>query len=179
MAVRDRRKDTIAAVILLLLVLGLFVSLTGQRDFGGITPSREPAREAGAADTRRVHQRFQQAVAMIEQRQYEHAVVALHDILKTNPTMPEAHANMGFALIGLQQFELAQSFFETAIELRPGQVNAYYGLAIASKARGMAPDAISAMQVFMHLAANNDPFLARAQAALQQWRGDLPAGAQR
>lgn len=179
MAVRDRRKGTIAAVILLLLVLGLLVSLIGQQDLGEITPSREPAPEAGAADTRRVHQRFQQAVAMIEQRQYEHAVVALHDVLKTSPTMPEAHANMGFALIELQQFELAQSFFETAIDLRPGQVNAYYGLAIANKARGMTPDAISAMQVFTHLAANNDPFRARAQAALQQWRGDPLAEAGR
>ena len=43
----------------------------------------------------------------------------------------------------------------------------------------MMPDAISAMQVFTHLAANNDPFLARAQAALQQWRGNPPAEAQR
>jgi hypothetical protein len=37
-----------------------------------------------------------------------HAITALHRVLELAPQLPEAHVNMGFALLGLQQAEPAR-----------------------------------------------------------------------
>ena len=70
-------------------------------------------------------QRFDQAVVMLHAKQYEHAVTALHRVLELAPRLPEAHANMGFALLGLQQPAVARGFFDAALALNPRQANAF------------------------------------------------------
>lgn len=108
---------------------------------------------------------------MLQMRQYDYALTAFHQVLKLAPELPEAHVNMGFALIGLERWRDAASFFETAIELRRDQMNAYYGLAIALQAQGDLPGAIGAMQTYVHRAKQDDPFRNSAEAALAKWRG--------
>lgn len=108
---------------------------------------------------------------MLQMRQYDYALTAFHQVLKLAPELPEAHVNMGFALIGLERWRDAVSFFETAIELRRDQMNAYYGLAIALQAQGDLPGAIGAMQTYVHRAKQDDPFRDSAEAALARWRG--------
>ena len=71
-----------------------------------------------------LRQRFDQSVAMLHARQYEHAITALHRVLELAPDMPEAHVNMGYALLGLERADAARGFFLAAIDLRPGQANA-------------------------------------------------------
>ena len=135
--------------------------------FGQVFQASRVAPQAREAELRT---RFEQGVAMLHMRQHEYAMMAFHRVLALAPDMPEAHANMGFALIGLEQWDTARSFFETAIELRRDQLNAYYGLAITLEAQGDLAGAMGAMQVYLHRSPADDPFRARADAAMWEWR---------
>ncbi|AYH42051.1 hypothetical protein CDA09_01405 [Azoarcus sp. DN11] len=126
--------------------------------------------ESLAATRKAVRARFEQGVAMLHMRQYEYALTAFHQVLALNPKLPEAHVNMGFALVGLQQWKNARDFFQSAIELRKDQINAYYGLAITLDALGDRAGAMGAMQTYLHRAPADDPFRARAESALWEWR---------
>lgn len=128
------------------------------------------SRPTRGPDERALRARFDQGVMMLHMRQHEYAVIAFHEVLAAAPELPEAHANMGFALLGLGQWAQARSFFESAIELRREQINAYYGLAVALNELGNLPGAIGAMQSYVHRAPADDPFRARAEAALWEWR---------
>ena len=77
--------------------------------------------------------------------------------------------NKGFALLGLDHPGTAKEFFLTAIELRPRQTNAYWGLAVSLEALCDYPGAIGAMRTYVHLADVEDPYLAKARAALWEW----------
>lgn len=112
---------------------------------------------------------FRQGVVMLHARRYEHALTAFHRVLEFAPAMPEAQANMGFALVGLGRHREALAFFEGALALRPRQDNAYYGLALAAGALGDIETARGAMRTYVHLAPPGDPHRPRAEAALRQW----------
>lgn len=107
---------------------------------------------------------------MLRMRQYDYALTAFHQVLALSPELPEAHVNMGFALIGLEQWKQAHDFFQSAIELRRDQINAYYGLALALEALGDHAGAMGAMQAYLHRAPVDDPFRARAESTLREWR---------
>lgn len=136
--------------------------------FAQLVKPRPPA--AGSPLEQAVRARFEQGVMMLHMREYDYALKAFHNVLGMVPEMPEAHVNMGFALIGLEEWASARSFFETAIELKRDQINAYYGLAVALEASGDLPAALGAMQAYIHLAAEDDPFRTRAMSALWEWR---------
>lgn len=144
-------------------------------------PHAAPANHAREAREREIAERFQQAVLMLHAAQHEHAAAALHRLLQLAPQMPEAHTNLGFALLGLGRLQAAQDFFTSAIELNPMQANAYYGLAVALDAQGARPEAIGAMRSYLHLAAGeNARHLRQARAALWEWEGQTgEAGAWR
>lgn len=127
---------------------------------------------------REVRQRFEQAVVMLHARQYDHAITALHRVLEIAPRMPEAHVNMGYALLGLERADAARGFFEAAIELNPRQANAYYGLAVAEEARQEYEGALGAMRTYLHFARPDDPFRNKARAALWEWEEKLGRHAQ-
>lgn len=123
---------------------------------------------------RELRQRFEQATVMLHARQYEHALTALHRVLELAPRMPEAHVNMGFALIGLRKHEAARGFFAAATELNPRQANAYYGMAIADEARGDYEAALGGMRTYLHLSPPGDEaHAARARAAIWEWEDRL------
>jgi len=125
-----------------------------------------------------VKRRFDEAVVMLHARQHEHALVALHRVLSLAPTMPEAHVNMGYALLGLGRPRQARDFFDSAIALQPRQANAYFGLALAWEAAGDLAMATGAMRSYLHLAADERPqHLRRARAALWEWEQARPAKA--
>jgi tetratricopeptide (TPR) repeat protein len=142
-------------------------------------PHRDPAGHAEQLREREIQLRFEQATMMLHSGQHEYAAAALHRLLALAPQMPEAHVNMGFALIGLKRTAAARDFFATAIELNPMQANAYYGLAMAADELGQRPEAIGAMRSYLHLARSEDPrHLAKARAALWEWEAaSPPAGA--
>lgn len=128
---------------------------------------------------REIKVRFEQAVAMLHANQYMYALAPLKRLLELDPKMPEAYVNMGFALIGLKDYRKAQQYFESAIDLRPYQDNAYWGLAVSLENQNDLPGALGAMRTYIHLAKPNDPYVTRARSAIWEWeyrlnRGPLP-----
>jgi len=139
--------------------------------FNAIDSPHRPALAAAAAPHEtEIRRLFDAAVVMLHARQYEYAVTALHRVLAYAPKMPEAHVNMGFALLGLERRVEARGFFEAASALAPMQANAYYGLALVHEAEGDRAAALGAMRTYVHLARSERPeHLARARAALWEW----------
>ena len=133
---------------------------------GGVTAELPP--EDHHADA--LARRFRQGVVMLHAREYEHAAVAFDRVLAMAPRMPEARVNMGFAMLGQGRAALARDHFNAAIELRPSQRNAYYGLAEALEILGDIPGALGAMRTFVHLSPPDDPFVRKARAALWEWQ---------
>jgi tetratricopeptide (TPR) repeat protein len=122
---------------------------------------------------RRIAERFQQAVALLHARQYDYAITALDAVLEMAPRLPEAYVNMGYAFLGLKEYGPARGAFEAAINLKLDQVNAYYGLAVAFEGLGDYEAALGAMRSYIHLSLPDDPFLAKARAALWEWEAQL------
>jgi len=135
-----------------------------------VDPAVDRVQHGNEARSRELEIRFQQATLMLHSKQYDYAVKALHRVLELAPRMPEAHTNMGFALIGLEQYKAARDFFNTAININPLQLNAYYGLALTYEGEERLQLAISAMESYVHLAGEDDRYLKKAHAALWEWR---------
>lgn len=140
-------------------------------------PQSQPAeaQPAGPMTERQRHvdERFQQAIALLHAGQYEYAIAALDAVLELVPNLPEAYVNMGYAFLGLEEYGPAQGAFETAINLKVDQVNAYYGLAVAFEGQKEYEAALGAMRSYIHLSQPDDPFLAKARAALWEWEAQL------
>ncbi|MDJ0741498.1 MAG: tetratricopeptide repeat protein [Gammaproteobacteria bacterium] len=117
-----------------------------------------------------LHERFHQAAAMLHIGEHLYALDALERVLELAPEMPEARVNAGFALIGLDRPLEAREQFERAIALRPGQVNAYYGLALAFEALDDIEAALGAMRTYVHLADDGDAHVRRARSAIWEWQ---------
>jgi Flp pilus assembly protein TadD len=118
---------------------------------------------------------FKRGIVMLHARRYEEAAVSYHAVLKLAPRLPEAHVNMGFALLGLERAAAAANFFMTAIELRPQQANAYYGLAVSYEQLQDVEAARGAMRTFIHLAEADNQYLPKARAALWEWESERNA----
>jgi len=181
---RDRRLQALVLLLIMVVVLGSAILwLPGSRGLEAPTQalpeslpsaSEDPARHAAVARAEEVRMRFDQAVAMLHSRQFEHAFTALHRLLELKPEMPEAHVNMGYALLGLQQYQAAYDFFETATVLRPLMANAWYGIAVALEGLGQLEPAIAAMETYLHLdKGGQERFHARARAAVWEWKKSL------
>lgn len=174
---RDKRWRALALAVLVISTGGMLIAAVSD---GGWLDRFSPADGALLRDpanpsdpTRQeIQRRFQQGVIMLHAKQYEHAMTAFHRVLALDPAMPEAHVDMGFALIGLQRYGAARDFFESAIALRREQTNAYYGLAVALDGLHDRPGAIGAMRTFVHLSKADDPYLRKAQAALWEWEAE-------
>jgi tetratricopeptide (TPR) repeat protein len=152
---------TAAAIALIGAAIALYPDLGPRQD-----PREKHTREM---KLREIDQRFAQGVVMLHARQYEHALTAFHRVLELDPELPEAHINAGFALLGMDKPQAARDFFASALELRPRQLNAYYGLAVALERTGDLAGARGAMRTYAHLAPPDDPFRRKAESALWEW----------
>lgn len=174
----DNRFAVISAVILATLVFGYIVHRSGvevgRSELAEADPHRrdDATLERGDAD---LHQAFQQAVALLQAGEFAYAVKGFHDVLRIAPEMPEAHVNMGFALLGLEKYREARDFFRAAIDLRPSQLNAYYGIAMAHEGLGELRYAVNAMQTYVHLAEGGDPFRRKGESAIWEWEAAIAA----
>lgn len=172
----DKRRSIIPAVVVATLALGY-----GAYRAGGPANAPAPASNDGhlgsaaalQRDDAALHQAFQRSVALLQRGEYEYAVKGFHDVLRTAPEMPEAHVNMGFALLGLEKYAEARDFFDAAATLRPSQVNAYYGLAMAHEGLGELREAVIVMKAYVHLVASGDPYRRKAEAAIWEWEAAL------
>lgn len=176
----DVRRRALIITLLGTLAIGVLVGTPPRGASGTGSPAAlrfsdllsvpSPATAHGADQQRILKLRFEQGVVMLHMRQYDYALTAFHEVLAIAPALPEAHVNMGFTLLGLEQWQPARDFFESAIELRREQLNAYYGLAMALEALGDMPGAIGAMQSYLHRAPADDAYRQSAEAALWEWR---------
>jgi uncharacterized protein HemY len=113
--------------------------------------------------------RFRQAVSRLQQGEHAQAAAALHDLLQVAPEVPELRVNLGYAMLGLKKYAAARDSFSAAIDLRPRQANAYYGLAESLEGLGDLRGALGAMRTYVHLSAPDDPFVRKAHAAIWEW----------
>lgn len=164
----DKRRSVIPLAVIITLVGGALLSVYLSRD--GVEPVVTGAdASAGAHEflddeqARRAHQSFQQGVAMLQAGEFDYAIAALHEVLAIYPALPEAHINMGYALLGAGEPAASADFFNSATDLRPSLHNAYYGLALAERENGNDKAALAAMQAYAHLAAEDERHLPRAK----------------
>ncbi len=169
---RDRR--------LFALVLTSVAVLAGGAWLAALEPTHpaltveSPEGHPDAARKEDLRVRFDAAVVLLQARKYEPAAAALRRLLEVSPQMPEAHANMGFAMLGLQQPAAAREHFERAAALKASQANAYYGLALAHEGLGDIELALGAMRTYLHLAsAEDEAHLRKARAAVWEWESQL------
>jgi tetratricopeptide (TPR) repeat protein len=166
---RELRLRALALTLGAVLVVGALISVLPRSgdEAGNLTRHAEEKRRE------EIDIRFQQGVAMLQAKQFEHALTAFHRVLALAPAIPEAHANMGFALLGLERYKEAADFFDSATTLRRDQLNAYYGLALALEGMGDLRGAIEAMRTYVHRAPQDDPYVRKANAALWEWQAQL------
>ncbi len=172
---RDARLRALVVTVSLVIAGGLAIVYLSDWLRTSATNVPEEARAAHArekAETE-IRQRFQHGVTMLNGKQYEQALKEFHRVLELAPDMPEAHANAGYALIGLGRFAVARDFFESALALRRNQVNAYYGLAMSLEGLNDLPGALGAMRAYLHLASANDPYRRKAEAAVWEWESKI------
>ena len=170
-----QRRAAVAALLVLAVVAAAQLVPTGAWDIraSAADPHANSAAHVREKRAEETDARFRQAVAMLHAKQYAHAATALHRVLQIAPRLPEAHVNMGFAMLGLRRYGVARDFFRTALELRPTQANAYYGLAMAQEGLGDLESGLGAMRSFLHFSPANDPYRTRARAALWEWEQAL------
>jgi tetratricopeptide (TPR) repeat protein len=150
------------------LALTAALVLAGGLGLARLAPLHEPEAVAAADDELQRH--FDAAVLLLHARRFDDALAPLRRVLELSPGLPEAHVNLGFALLGLRQPQAARDAFERAIALRAGQANAYYGLALAQESLGDLELALGAMRSYVHLGGSQDEaHLRRARAALWEW----------
>lgn len=171
----DVRRPAMLVTIATVLVLGAALAWWPEAARWASSPFEAGIRTDGRAEHAEkqrqieIRSRFDQGVVMLHAKQYEHAITAFHRVLELAPQLPEAHANMGFALLGKERFAAARDFFESATSLRHDQINGYYGLAIALKGLDDLPGALGAMRVYLHRAPADDPFRPKARALVSEW----------
>ena len=170
---QDRRLLAIGVTVVSISIIGMGVtlwpSLSPQPLEVVIKPDSGAPSAATQARKKEVELRFEQAVAMLHAKQYDYAIKALQRVLTLSPRLAEAHVNMGYALLGKEAYQEAVEFFNTATEIKPMQVNAYYGLAIAYEGVGKLEVALGAMRTFIHLSRADNPYLTKARSALWEW----------
>jgi len=177
---RDVRLTAIVLTLALTVLTGLLIAYW-PNEFGTVASKATIAPVDAAAHVtgkrkEEIARKFAEGVELLNAKQYEAAASALHRVLALAPEMPEAHVNMGFAMIGMQKFAIARDFFGAAIELRATQMNAYYGLAIALKETGDIEGAVGAMRTFAHRIDPADPFLRKANATIEEWQAQIAKG---
>ena len=177
----DVRLRALGLTLALVGVLGVLLASASADSQGTrvVTPQAAPAADASGQDHARqmrlaeVDRRFASGVVLLSGRNFDLAASEFHRVLELAPRMPEAHVNLGFALLGRQRYALAKDFFNQAIDINTGQLNAYYGLALALEGLHDLPGARGAMRSYIHLARDDDPYLTRANAALWEWDGEM------
>mgnify|MGYP000477670237 CR=1 FL=1 len=118
---------------------------------------------------RKVAQLFNDSVQLMQIGHHRQALTLMHDLLKLEPLMPEAHVNLGFIMLNLARFDAAKRSFDYALDINSAQANAYYGLALAAESQDDYLLALSAMRSYIHLT-KDDRYLAKARAALWNWQ---------
>lgn len=176
MMTRDVRLRAGLLTLILVVMLASLVQFWPETTTSSKDNAAKDMDQADTLEDSQLKRHFDWAVTQLRSGHYQQAIDGFRAVLEQTPAMPEAYTNIGFALIELEQYAQAQASFQTAIDLRPGQVNAYWGLAVSLEGLCDIPGAIGAMRTYLHLAPPDDPFQVKANAALWEWEQHKPAG---
>jgi len=135
---------------------------------GPIDPHSQPEAHIRQVKQQEVDARFQQAVMMLHAKRYEYAIAPLQRVLELAPQMAEAHVNMGYALLGLEDYTTAHDAFMVASEIQPFLANSYYGMALALEGMKEYEAAVGAIRSYLHLT-KDQAHIEKAQAMLDRY----------
>ncbi|MFZ5479763.1 MAG: tetratricopeptide repeat protein [Myxococcota bacterium] len=135
----------------------------------GLTPN---ARE-DAEKWERIDKLFKGALLLMHAGEHARAITALNGVLALDPGLVDARVNLGFCHVAVEDWHAALVDFDLAVEMRPEQANAYYGLAVTLHELGDLEEAVGNMRTYVHLAGERDPFQAKAMALLLEWEEAL------
>lgn len=105
----------------------------------GATPTPSPSPAPVGGDIARA--KYEEGVALINQRQYQPAVEALTAALAANPSSAQAMAARGSARVGLRQYPEAVEDYQGALRLDANMATPLFGAAEAFRAMGRKQDA--------------------------------------
>lgn len=116
---------------------------------------------------------FRTGVHLLQVDRPAEAATYFEKALELRPAQPEAHVNLGYALLGTGDYRRAEKSFQTALDYRPEQVNAYFGWAESLEALGDLGGALGAMRTFIHLSRDENEYVRRARSAVWEWSATL------
>ncbi|MBF0131308.1 MAG: cbb3-type cytochrome c oxidase subunit I [Magnetococcales bacterium] len=166
-------RHRLSLLIMTVIIIGIVAQLLE------MVPSTNPQVQIAPENTTQtlaketLPQRFLEGALLLQSKRFTDAAAVFHVILRERPRMPEAHVNMGYALLGLGKVRAALDFFQGALALNPYQTNAYFGLAVALESEGDLETALGAMRSFVHMSPDTDPWLPRARSAIWEWETAL------
>jgi len=132
----------------------------------------DPKAHVNQRQNLQTQQQFADAAELLKAKHPQQAITLLHQVIRQYPRMPEAHTNLGFAMLDLNELAKAESSFNYAIEINPRQENAYYGLAVVAEKPEDYLYAMGAMRSYLHLR-KDDRYMAKARSALDYWEMQL------
>ncbi len=153
-----------------------------------IDPNEQPTAHARQMRRHEIEVQFNHGVESLRVGATEEAIKSFHRVLELAPQLYVAHLNLGFSFLAREEYAMAQSFFNGAIELSPERPSAYFGLAQSYEGLGELELAMGAMRSYIHLlppqskenriesGQRQDLILARARSALWEWEAKLERG---
>jgi tetratricopeptide (TPR) repeat protein len=119
-----------------------------------------------------VQQQFADAAKLLQIGHFKQSITVFHKVLRKFPDLPEAHINLGFAMLGLGELKKSVKSFNYALKIQPQAADAYYGLALVAEKELEFELAMGAMRTYLHLR-KDDAYVAKARAALQYWEIEI------
>ena len=113
----------------------------GQAASPAATPAAAAPTAASPTGVDLSRQRYEEGVALINQRQYQAAISALNASLAANPAYALAVAARGSAHVGLRQYPEAVDDYQAALRMDPNMATPLFGAAEAFRAMGRKQDA--------------------------------------
>jgi tetratricopeptide (TPR) repeat protein len=99
-----------------------------------------PAMARAQAVLDRPHQILGEGVSRVVAGKYQEAIPKLQEALRQNPTLRNAHYNLGVAYRNLGDYDSAIVEFQRALPMfgteEPGYAQSLYGMSLAKEARG-------------------------------------------
>lgn len=206
---RDYRKTAVISLLALLAALGYLVKLMPGRGIEADTrpatvavpgaarradltdlpqqdaPARQVKEEEAAngngtdSGQEELGRALKRAAALVEKKQYDDAIRTLNQVRPLAGNSAQAYLLLGEALQGKGEPAAARDFIGKAIDLDPGNAQAYFQYASASENLGDLESALGGMRSFLHLVKNRDPYrlqVAQARSAIWEWEAALGRG---